>query len=247
MIKDKVVVITGASSGLGEATALRLAKQSAKLVLAARRQDRLEKIAKQVSAAGGESLVVETDVTDEKAVNQLAKQAIDKFGRIDVWINNAGLMPLSEFAKGRVDEWDRMIDVNLKGTLYGVNAALPQMRKQKSGQIINIASVAAHNAGAGSGVYSATKFGQWAASEALRQEEAMAKSNIRVTVVSPGSMATELADHIGDPEQAKATKEYSKANAIQPDDVARTIEFAIDLPEEVTANEIVVRPTRQVM
>jgi len=242
----KVIVITGASSGIGESTAKLLADQGDAVVLGARREPRLQKIVVDIENNGGSAIYQVTDVTDLKQVQALAQLALDEYGHIDVWINNAGLMPRSEFIKGRVEEWDQMIDVNLKGTLYGIDAALPTMRSQHSGQIINISSVAGHATSIGSGVYSATKFGVRAISEALRKEEATAKSNLRVTVISPGAIATELTDHVKDPETKLALDKFYDDYAVSADRVAQAIAFAINTPEDTTMNEIVIRPTAQV-
>ena len=193
-----------------------------------------------IEAAGGTATYALTDVTDLASVQALAQVALDKFGRIDVWMNNAGLMPHSEFIKGKVADWNQMIDVNLRGVLYGIDAALPSMRAQKSGQFINVSSVAGHG-----GVYSATKAGVLMISEALRQEEAAAKSNIRVTVVSPGAVATELVDHVTDQATKKALEGYYEQTAITPERVATSIAAAIDLPADAAINEIVIRPTSQ--
>ncbi|MHC5375148.1 SDR family oxidoreductase [Enterococcus sp. LJL120] len=244
---SKVIVVTGASSGIGEATAKMLAKAGNQLVLAARREDKLKEIVAVIREAGGEAVYILADVSKFAENQKISQLAIDEFGRIDVWINNAGLMPLSEFAKGKVDEWDCMVDVNLKGTLYGIDAALPQMRAQKSGQFINIGSISSHQSGPAAGVYAATKFGVWAASEALRQEEAMAQSNIRVTVIAPGAIDTELPNHVTDRENAEGMAGFYSSTAIPADQVARTVQFAIDTPENTSINEIVLRPTAQVL
>lgn len=243
--KSKVIVITGASSGIGEATAKLLAKKGHRLVLGARREKKLEEITDSINSDGGQSIYAPVDVTDLKSVQSLGDLALKQYGRIDVWMNNAGLMPHSELIKGRVDDWNRMIDVNLRGVLYGINSALPTMRKQKAGQFINIASVAAHSVHPGGGVYSATKAGVWMISEALRQEEAAAGSNVRVTVVSPGAIATELVNHVTDPDQKKAMNAYYDQFASSPQRVASAILSAVDLPADTAINEIVLRPTRQ--
>lgn len=247
MTKAKVIVITGASSGIGAATAKVLAKQGNKVVLAARRQERLEKLVKEIKQNNGTALAVETDVSKIDEVEALAAQTVTAYGQIDVWINCAGLMPLSELVKGKVKEWETTIDVNLKGTLYGIHAALPQMRKQKSGQIINIGSVSSHIPTPAGGVYAATKFGVRALSESLRQEEAAAHSNIRVTLISPGAVATELPKHVSDPDQRKAMDTFYDSTAIPARDVANAIAFAINMPAETTINEILLRPTAQVL
>lgn len=241
----KVIVITGASSGIGETTAKLLAKNGHQLVLGARRDSKLQQIVTDIKEAGGTAVYKSTDVTDLSSVKALAKLALDSFGKIDVWMNNAGLMPHSEFIKGKVDDWNRMIDVNLRGVLYGINAALPSMRAQKSGQFINMASVAAHAVHQGGGVYSATKAGVLMISEALRQEEAAAKSNVRVTVVSPGAIATELVENVTGPTTKAALEKYYQQTAISPDRIASSIMAAIDLPADASVNEIVIRPTGQ--
>lgn len=242
---SKIIVITGASSGIGESSAKLLAKQGNTIVLGARRENRLEKITQDIKNDGGQASFKVTDVSVLSQVQALAQYALNTYGRIDVWINNAGLMPRSELIKGRVDEWDKMIDVNLKGTLYGIDSALPIMRKQSSGQIINIASVAGHATSIGSSVYSATKFGVRAISEALRKEEAAAKSNIRITVISPGAVKTELLDHVKDLETKQNLDAFYHAYAISSDRVAQAIAFAINMPDDTTMNEIVMRPTSQ--
>ncbi len=204
-----------------------------------------KKITQDIKNDGGQASFRITDVTVLSQVQALAQFVLDEYGRIDVWINNAGLMPRSELIKGRVDEWNKMIDVNLKGTLYGIDSALPIMRKQSSGQIINIASVAGHATSIGSSVYSATKFGVRAISEALRKEEAAAKSNIRITVISPGAIKTELLDHVKDSETKQNLDAFYHAYAISSNRVAQAIAFAINMPDDTTMNEIVMRPTSQ--
>jgi NADP-dependent 3-hydroxy acid dehydrogenase YdfG len=240
-IKDKVVVITGASSGLGEAAARHLAALGAKLILGARRVDRLQALARELSL--GQDAVVQTDVTERDQVKRLVDRAVQTHGRIDVLINNAGLMPQSLFEQGKVDEWDRMIDVNLKGVLYGIAAALPYMKERKSGHIINVSSVAGHKVGPGSGVYAATKHAVLALSEGLRQE--VKPYNIRTTVISPGAVATELPDTITDPEVAKRVRGLYEQVAISADSFAHMVAFAMSQPEDVDVNEILFRPTRQ--
>ena len=244
---SKVVVITGASSGIGEAAAKVLAQQGNKIVLAARREDRLQKLAREIEAAGGEAVYVPTDVSKMDEVLALAKKAVAAYGRIDVWINCAGLMPLSELVKGRTDEWEAAVDINLKGTLYGIHAALPVMRKQKSRYIINIGSVSSHIPTQAGGVYAATKFGVRALSESLRQEEAAAGSNIRVTLIAPGAVDTELPQHVSDPEQRRAMDGFYASTAIPAKSVADSIAFAVNMPEHTAINEILLRPTAQVL
>jgi NADP-dependent 3-hydroxy acid dehydrogenase YdfG len=242
----KVIVITGASSGIGEATAKLLAKQGNPVVLAARREQRLQEIVKDIEAAGGQAAYQATDVTDRKQVQALADFTIRKFGKIDVWMNNAGLMPQSTFDQLKVDEWDRMVDVNIKGVLYGIAAALPVMRKQRSGQFINLSSVAGHVVHPGSGVYAGTKFAVRAISDGLRQEEAAAGSHIRVTVISPGAVATELPNTITDPVTKKNVDAFYAEDAIAADRIAEAVAYAIAAPEDTSINEILIRPTKQI-
>jgi NADP-dependent 3-hydroxy acid dehydrogenase YdfG len=244
-IEGKVVVITGASSGLGEATARHLAKLGAKVVLGARRVALLEKLVLEIQAVGGQAVAVGADVTIRADSEKLLKVALEHFGRVDVWINNAGLMALAPLNKLKVDEWDRMIDVNIKGVLYGIAAVLPQMRQQKSGHIINIASIAGIKVFTPIGaVYSATKFAVRAISEGLRVE---AGANLRVTLVSPGAVISELLAGSSDVGTAAAVTAFYQANAIPADSVARAIAYAIEQPADVDVNEIVLRPTSQEM
>ncbi|CAM3255529.1 SDR family oxidoreductase [Sporolactobacillus spathodeae] len=243
--ESKVVVITGASSGIGEATAKFLAERGDKVVLGARREQRLQKLVEEIKRAGGSAIYHVTDVTSRSEVEALAKLALDEYGQIDVWVNNAGLMPHSTFDKLKVDEWERMVDVNIKGVLYGIAAALPSMRERKSGQFINLSSVAGHKTHPGGGVYSGTKYAVRAISEALRQEEAVAQSNIRVTIVSPGAVATELPNSITDQDLKPGIDQLYEAVAISATRIAETIAFAIDAPVDTSLNEIIVRPTMQ--
>jgi len=238
---NKVVVITGASSGLGEAAARLLAAQGAKLVLGARRLDRLQALAGELGLDA--QAVVQTDVTDESQVGALADRAVSLHGRIDVMVNNAGLMPQSLFENLRVADWDRMIDVNIKGVLYGVAAVLPHMIARKSGHIVNVSSVAGHKVGPGSGVYAATKYAVRALTEGLRQE--MVAHNIRTTIISPGAVATELPDSITDAAVAGRMRDLYEQVAIPADSFARCLAFAISQPEDVDINEILFRPTKQ--
>lgn len=242
-VNNKVVIITGASSGLGDATARRLADRGAKLMLAARREDRLESLAGELKAKGAEVSWQVTDVTDRKQLENLAESAKNTFGRIDVLINNAGLMPLAPLDALKVDEWEQMIDVNIKGVLYGIAAVLPTMREQHSGHVINLSSVAGHKVFPGGAVYCATKYAVKALSEGLRME---AGDEIRSTNISPGAIETELTSTITDPNAAKAAEELYQI-AIDADAVARAIVYAIEQPADVDINEIVLRPTAQEM
>jgi NADP-dependent 3-hydroxy acid dehydrogenase YdfG len=240
-VVDKVVVITGASSGLGEAAARRLAQHGAKLTLGARRLDRLQALANELSLRP--DAVVQTDVTRRAEVTRLVDRAVETHGRIDVMISNAGLMPQSLLERLRIDEWDRMIDVNIKGVLYGVAAALPHMIAQKSGHFINVSSVAGHKVRAGGTVYAATKSAVQVISEGLRQE--VKPYNIRTTVISPGAVASELPDSITDPDIGPAVSKFYGETAVPADSFARMVVFAMSQPDDVDVNEILFRPTRQ--
>lgn len=240
-IKDKVVIITGASSGLGEATARRLGKSGAKLMLAARREDQLKSIVAKIEEDGGTAQYQLTDVTDREQVEALAKATCEAYGRIDVLVNNAGLMPLAPLDARKVDEWETMVDVNIKGVLFGLAAVLPTMREQKAGHIINISSVAGHKVMPGGAVYCATKFAVKAISEGIRLES---NGEIRATNISPGAVDTELTNTISHEETAKKADEMYSV-AINSDAIARAITFAIEQPEDVDINEMIIRPTQQ--
>jgi len=240
-IENKVVIITGASSGLGEATARRLAKKGAKLMLAARREDRLKELMSKIESNGGTAKYQITDVTNRSEVEALAKATKEAYGRIDVLVNNAGLMPLSPLAANKVDEWEQMIDVNIKGVLYGISAVMPVMLKQESGHIINLSSVAGHKVFAGGTVYCATKFAVKAISEGIRLES---DGKIRSTNISPGAVATELTNTISHDETAEMAEQLY-GMAIDADAIARAITYAIEQPGDVDINEMIIRPTQQ--
>lgn len=242
-IEGKVVVITGASSGLGEAAARHLSAEGAKVVLGARRLNRIQALADEINASGGEAIAMQTDVTDRKQVEQLVKLAVDSFGQIDVMLNNAGIMPQAPLARLRVDEWDQQIDVNIKGVLYGIAAVLPHMQERKTGHIINVSSVAGHKVIPPGTVYCATKHAVRAIAEGLRME--MSEHNIRSTVLSPGAVDTELPNSITDSDTAEGIKGFYDDVAIPADSFARAVAYAISQPEDVGINEIVFRPTRQ--
>jgi len=244
-IEGKVVVITGASSGLGEAAARHLSAQGATVVLGARRADRIRSLADELAARGGKAIAVTTDVTDRDQVKKLVDTAVQRFGRIDVMLNNAGLMPHSPLERLKVDEWERMVDVNLKGVLYGIAAALPHMMRQKSGHFINVSSVAGHKVTPDGAVYCATKHAVRALSEGLRQE--VKPYNIRTTIISPGAVATELPDSITEADVADRIHKFYHEVAIPADSFARAVAFAISQPDDVDINEILFRPTRQVL
>ncbi|MBB3974074.1 NADP-dependent 3-hydroxy acid dehydrogenase YdfG [Hansschlegelia beijingensis] len=234
----KVIAITGASSGIGEAAAKALAAAGARIVIGARRTDRLQRLASEIEEAGGTVRHRALDVTDRDDVAAFARFAQSEFGRLDVMINNAGVMPLSPLAALKVDEWDRMVDVNIKGVLYGVAAALPLMEAQGSGQIVNLSSIGGHRVSPTAAVYCATKFAVRAISDGLRQET----DRIRVTVISPGTTTSELADSISD-DIAREEMRGFRAVQIPAEAIAASILFAVSQPDDVDVSEIVVRPT----
>lgn len=242
-IKDKVIVITGASSGMGEAAAKHLATLGATVVLGARRAVKIEKLAKDIQQTGGKALAVKMDVTNLVQVKHLVNTAVQQFGRVDVIINNAGIMPLSPMERLNVDEWYKMIDVNIKGVLNGIAAVLPYMKEQKFGQIINTSSVAGHKVFNGSAVYSATKYAVRALTEGLRME--VKPYNIRTTIVCPGAVKTELLEHISEADIQQTNKDYVGEVGISPDSFARVVAFAISQPADVDINEVIFRPTAQ--
>ncbi|WP_315583601.1 SDR family oxidoreductase [Actinomyces viscosus] len=244
---SKVVVITGASSGFGQAAARLLAQRGNKVVVAARRESRLQALVDEIRGSGGEAAYAVVDMTDSAQVEGLAQLAIDTFGAIDVWVNNAGVMPQGMFLERQIDNWDAAIDLNVKGVLYGIAAALPRMAEQKSGHIINIASVAGVMAHAGTGVYSATKWAVRAISEALREEAAQLDGNIRVTIMSPGAFETELASSVNNPNFQAGVDAFYEQFAVPAERVAATIVQAIELPEDSSWNEVIIRPTKQVL
>jgi NADP-dependent 3-hydroxy acid dehydrogenase YdfG len=242
-VADKVVVITGASSGIGESTAKLLARNGARVVLGARRKERIDAIAREISDSGGKALAAVVDVTKRAEVEALVKTAIDRFERVDVLVNNAGIMPIAPIQALKVEEWERQIDVNLKGALYGVAAVLPHMLRQKSGHIINVASVIGIKAFAPGGVvYGATKAAVRLLTEGLRME--LHSQNIRCTVISPGAVATELPESSSEEATRRSLRELYKM-AIPAGSIAGAIAYAIEQPAEVEIDEVVVRPTAQ--
>ncbi|AZO66222.1 MULTISPECIES: SDR family oxidoreductase [unclassified Mesorhizobium] len=238
MSLNKVVLITGASSGIGAAIGRELGAAGAKVMLGARRTDRLDALAEEIRAKGGEAMTRRLDVTNRADVAAFAEAARQAWGRVDVIVNNAGVMPLSLMASMKVDEWDRMVDVNIKGVLYGIAAVLPEMTARGYGHVVNIASIGALSVSPTAAVYCATKYAVRAISDGLRQEH----DNIRVTCIHPGVVESELADTITDPVAAEAMKTY-RAIALQPDAIGRAVRFVIEQPDDVDVNEIVIRPT----
>ncbi|MFC3650091.1 SDR family oxidoreductase [Dyella humi] len=242
-IAGKVVVITGASSGLGEATARYLSARGALVALGARRIDRIQSLADELVRGGGKAIAVATDVTRHEEVKALVDTAVQTFGRVDVMINNAGLMPHSPLERLKIDDWNQTIDVNIKGVLYGIAAALPYMKQQKSGHIINVSSVAGRSVRPGSAVYAATKSAVLMLSEGLRQE--VKPYDIRTTVISPGAVATDLPHSVTEPDIAGHIQKFYEQYAIPSESFARAVAFAISQPPDVDVNEILFRPTRQ--
>jgi NADP-dependent 3-hydroxy acid dehydrogenase YdfG len=241
MPSEKVVLVTGASSGIGAGIARELAASGAKVMLGARRTERIEALAAELTRTGATALAQPLDVTDRASFAAFAEAARGAWGRVDVIVNNAGVMPLSLMASMKVEEWERMVDVNIKGVLYGIAAVLPQMTARGSGHIVNIASIGALQVVPTAAVYCATKYAVRAISDGLRQEN----NRIRVTCIHPGVVESELADTITDPVAAAAMKTY-RAIALKPDAIARAVRFAIEQPDDVDVNEIVVRPTASI-
>lgn len=244
MLTDKVAIVTGASSGIGRATAQSLAKKGVRVVLGARRRDRLDELASEIQSVGGQALSFVTDVAQRQSCEDLIRYTIEQWGRIDILVNNAGLMPLSFIKNLHVDEWDRMIDVNIKGVLYCTAAALPHMLTAKSGHIVNVSSVAGRIVFPAGSVYCATKHAVTAFSEGLRQELSTRK-NIRVTCIEPGVVATELTSTITDESLQEYVEGAKKMTALQSQDIADAILYAVFSPNHVNVNEILIRPTAQ--
>ncbi|MEH7320615.1 SDR family oxidoreductase [Priestia megaterium] len=242
-IKDKVIIITGASSGIGKATAIHLAKNGASVVLASIDEDGLKNVVERINQEGGKAHYKLVDVTVNEEVQSLVDFTLDKFGRVDTLINCAGMMLFSMWDNAHVDEWETMIDLNVKGVLYGVAAVLPHMKKQGSGQIINVGSIAGHAIGEGHGVYSSTKYAVRAITESLRKEISV-KHNIQAVLVSPGVIATKWQDKVTD-KDVKAVLEELNEVAIDVEYVAETIGFVVNHPANVMINDVIVTPTAQ--
>ncbi len=244
MIKDKVAIITGASGGIGRATALALSKAGAKVAIGARRTDKLEELENEIKQNGGEVISQKLDVTKKSECDSFADAVLQKWGSIDILVNNAGLMPLSFVKNLKVDEWDQMIDVNIRGVLYCTAAVISHMREKKSGHIVNISSVAGRIVFPAGSVYCATKHAVAAFSEGLRQELSV-RSNIRVTCIEPGVVATELTNTITDESLQGFVENAKKMKALQAEDIANAILYAVESPNHVNVNEILIRPTTQ--
>jgi NADP-dependent 3-hydroxy acid dehydrogenase YdfG len=244
VLKNKVAIITGASSGIGYATSLTLSKAGIKVAVGARRTERLQELEKQIIKNNGEILVQKTDVTRKSDCDLLVNTIVEKWGKVDILINNAGLMPLSYFKNGKVEEWEQMIDVNIKGVLYCTSAVVPYMLEKKSGHIINISSVAGRIVFAGGSVYCATKHAISALSEGLRKELSPTY-NIRVTCIEPGAVETELLESITDESMTGFIQATKNMETLRSDDIANAILYAVQAPEHVNVNEILIRPTAQ--
>jgi len=243
-LDGKVAVITGASSGIGEATAEALAAEGAAVVVAARREDRLNNLVGRIEGDGGRVLPVACDVTDEEQAHALIQRAKDELGSVDILVNNAGVMQLSKIEKGLSDEWRTMFDVNVMGLLYVTDAAVQAMKEQGSGYVVNISSVAGRKTRPGVGVYSGTKFAVNAISEALRQE--LIEDNVRVTMIEPGAVETELPNHITDEEAKEGIDAlYQLDDILQAEDIANAIVYCVTQPARVSINELLIRPTQQ--
>jgi NADP-dependent 3-hydroxy acid dehydrogenase YdfG len=243
-LDGKVAVVTGASSGIGEATVRALVAEGAAVVAGARRKERLDGLVEEVARDGGKAIAVECDVTEEEQAHDLARRAVEEFGRIDILVNNAGVMLLSTVGKGLSDQWRQMFDVNVMGLLYATDAAIGYMKEQGSGHIVNISSVAGRKVTRdSSGVYAGSKHAVGAISEGLRQE--LLEDNIRVTVVEPGAVDTELPDHITDEDARESLSGLLKLERLQAEDIAEAIAYAVTQPERVSVNEILIRPTQQ--
>lgn len=245
-LQNKNIIVTGASSGIGEATASTLAKAGANVVLTARRTDRLKKLKEQIESNGGKAHIVTADVVSKDDWKKVIKETHDTYGKVDVLVNNAGLMPLSFIENLHTDEWDQMVDVNLKGVLNGVAAVVPDMKENKNGHIINISSVAGRKVMPSGAVYCATKYAVRALSEGIRQEMGP-KYNTKVTSIEPGAVATELTDTITDKDVAEITKQFEDLTPLEAQDIADSIHYALTQPDRTSVNEILIRPTTQAM
>ena len=239
--EKKIVLVTGASSGIGAATTAHLARRGHHVVAVARRRDRIDALVKEITADGGSATARVADVTDREQVAAVVAETVAEQGRLDVLVSNAGVMPLSRLDALLVEEWDRMIDVNVRGLLHGIAATLPVFQRQGHGHVVTVASIGAHEVSPTAAVYSATKYAAWAITEGLRLE---VHPSIRVTTISPGVVESELAESISDPGARNAMRDY-RAVSISPEAVARSVAFALDQPTDVDVNEIILRPTGQ--
>lgn len=248
-MNGSVVLVTGASSGIGEATARALSAQGASVALVARRVDRLEKLASEVSGDDHTALAIEADITDQRQAIDAVERTVGEFGRLDVLVNNAGVMLLGPMAESPTEEWDRMVDINVKGLLYTTHAAIPHLVEgvsdapRRATDIVNISSVAGRVASAGAGVYNLTKFGVGAVSESLRQE--LSRKGVRITIIEPGAVSTELVDHLRPEIRDSVRERFDDIKALEAEDIAGAIEYAVTRPAHMSVNEILIRPTAQ--
>ena len=243
-LTGKVALVTGASSGIGEATAIALAAEGAAVAVVARREERLQKLVKRISDNGGKAYPIVADVTEEAQANEIIQKTKSELGRVDILVNNAGLMLLGMIEGANTDDWRRMINTNVLGLMYATHAVIPIMKGQNSGHIVNISAVSGRTAGAGFGVYNASKWGVVGFSEALRQE--VLKYHVRVTIIEPGVVATELATHITDQTAKKTIEDWVKSiTTLESEDIAAAILYAVTQPDRVDVNEILIRPTEQ--
>jgi NADP-dependent 3-hydroxy acid dehydrogenase YdfG len=244
-----VALVTGASSGIGEATARALAAEGAAVAVAARRKDRLDELAKKIEDDGGKALAIETDVTDQQNATELVQLTVDKLGRLDMLVNNAGVMLLGPIVDAPTEEWDRMVALNLQGLLYCTHAAMPHLLSaaedspRRVADVVNISSVAGRVARAGSGVYNLTKWGVGAFSESLRQE--VTERNVRVSLIEPGAVATELTDHLRDEIRDQTKERFAGVERLEAGDIAEAIAYIVTRPRRVAVNEMLIRPTDQ--
>ncbi len=244
-LQNKVVIVTGASSGIGEATARMLAEAGAKVVLAARRKDKLDALAEEITQAGGTAMVIAADVTAQSVCINLVKKVYEEWGTIDILINNAGVMLLGPVINAPVEEWERMVQLNVMGLLYMTHAVLPIMQDQGSGHIVNISSVAGRTNGPASAVYNLTKWGVGAFTESLRQELVASKTGIRTTIIEPGAVATELIDQNRPEIQEMLNSRWTDMKKLESEDIAAAILYAVSQPEHVSVNEVLIRPSAQ--
>jgi NADP-dependent 3-hydroxy acid dehydrogenase YdfG len=246
ILDGKIVIVTGASSGIGEATARLLSSEGAKVALVARRKDRIDNLEKELKATGGEALAIEADITDKKKCADVIKNVMGKWGKIDILVNNAGVMLLGPALDAPIKGWEQMIQVNVLGLLYMTHAALPVIKQNKNGHIVNISSVAGRTTRSGSAVYNATKWGVVAFTDALRQELAEQKTGVRTTLIEPGYVKTELQSHNSPKIQKELKERFKDAKGLEAEDIANGIYYAVSQPNHVSVNEILIRPTAQV-
>ena len=245
-IQNKVVIITGASSGIGEKTARKLSAEGAITVLVARRKERIDALTQEINSSGGSAMAIVADITDNEVCKSVINQVKDRYGKIDVLVNNAGVMLIGQWNEASVEEWESMVKVNLLGLMYMTHAALPEMNKNGTGHIVNVSSVSGRTTKPGSSAYNSTKWGVNAFTDAIRQELSQSKSGIRTTLIEPGAVETELINHNRPEIRERLSKNYVNMVRLQPEDIADAIAYAISRPARVSINEMLIRPTEQV-